>query len=110
MTENNVQNEPQAKKSKKGLIIGIIVALLAVGGAVAGALMLTGNKGEEETAYALLEDNDNPADYEQFLADYPNSILEFRCSSIISPTMFCSYFNHFIIHISHLFILFLIFS
>ena len=34
MTENNVQNEPQAKKSKKGLIIGIIVALLIVGGAV----------------------------------------------------------------------------
>lgn len=78
MTENNVQNEPQAKKSKKGLIIGIIVALLAVGGAVAGALMLTGNKGEEETAYALLEDNDNPADYEQFLADYPNSAYAFE--------------------------------
>ena len=85
MTENNVQNEPQAKKSKKGLIIGIIVALLAVGGAVAGALMLTGNKGEEETAYALLEDNDNPADYEQFLADYPNSAYAFEVQKRLKP-------------------------
>lgn len=28
---------------------------------------------EEERAYLILEDNDNPADYEQFLADFPRS-------------------------------------
>ena len=77
MTENNEMNEPQAKKSKKGLIIGIVVALLIVGSAVTGVLMMTGDKDVEETAYALLEDNDNPADYEQFLADYPNSAYAF---------------------------------
>lgn len=78
MTENNEMNEPQAKKSKKGLIIGIIVALLIVGGAVTGVLIMTGDKNAEETAYALLEDNNNPADYEQFLADYPNSTYAFE--------------------------------
>lgn len=65
------ENAPK-RKSYKGLIIGVIMALIGTG---AGAYFVIHSmqNDEEETAYAILENNDNPQDFEDYLAKFPNS-------------------------------------
>ena len=59
---------PEKKKSKVGLIIGIILGVLVLGGAIFGIIALLGNGGDEEdesiydsNAFFLRDDNDHYA-------------------------------------------------
>lgn len=70
---NNMPSQTPNKKSKAPLIITIIVVvLLLIGG---GVYFYVSNNAahEEEMAYEVLENNNNPQDYEDFLQNYPNS-------------------------------------
>lgn len=70
---NNMPSQTPNKKSKTPLIITIIVVvLLLIGG---GVYFYVSNNAahEEEMAYEVLENNNNPQDYEDFLQNYPNS-------------------------------------
>lgn len=70
---NNMPSQTPNKKSKAPLIITIIVVvLLLIGG---GVYFYVSNNAahEEEMAYEVLENNNNPQDYEDFLQKYPNS-------------------------------------
>lgn len=70
---NNMPSQTRNKKSKAPLIITIIVVvLLLIGG---GVYFYVSNNAahEEEMAYEVLENNNNPQDYEDFLQNYPNS-------------------------------------
>lgn len=70
---NNIPSQTPNKKSKAPLIITIIVVvLLLIGG---GVYFYVSNNAahEEEMAYEVLENNNNPQDYEDFLQNYPNS-------------------------------------
>ena len=70
---NNMPSQTPNKKSKAPLIITIIVVvLLLIGG---GVYFYVSNNAahEEEIAYEVLENNNNPQDYEDFLQNYPNS-------------------------------------
>ena len=64
--------EPEKKKGHGKLIAAIIViAVLILGGAGYAFYAHTQNN-DEQMAYEILENNDNPADYEDYLAKYPN--------------------------------------
>lgn len=72
---NGLNNMPPAptKKSKTPLIIAIvIVALLLIGGGTYFYISSNASQ-QEEMAYEVLENNNNPQDYEDFLEKYPNS-------------------------------------
>ena len=70
--ETPTPTEPQ-KKSKRNLyiIIAVVVVLLLGGGIYAVSYQRASN--QEEMAYEVLENNDNPEDYREFLEKYPNS-------------------------------------
>ena len=60
------QENPQGKK-KKLIIACIIVALVLIGGGGALAFFMNGTSDAEQMAYEVLENNDNPQDYKDFL-------------------------------------------
>lgn len=66
------QENPQGKK-KKLIIACIIVALVLIGGGGALAFFMNGTSDAEQMAYEVLENNDNPQDYKDFLEKYPDS-------------------------------------
>ena len=69
----HIQTAPQPKKSHKTLIVVLcIIGLLAIGATVA-FVTLNRSSSEERLAYEVLENNDNPQDYKDFLEKYPNS-------------------------------------
>lgn len=69
----HIQTAPQPKKSHKTLIVVLcIIGLLAIGATVA-VVTLNRSSSEERLAYEVLENNDNPQDYKDFLDKYPNS-------------------------------------
>ena len=69
----HIQTAPQPKKSHKTLIVVLcIIGLLAIGATVA-VVTLNRSSSEERLAYEVLENNDNPQDYKDFLEKYPNS-------------------------------------
>lgn len=61
-----------APKSRKGLWVTLIVIVLLIIGASAAYYFYQNSK-DEEVAFEILENNDNVADYEDFLQKYPNS-------------------------------------
>lgn len=65
-----VQND---KRKKTVLIISVVIALLIIVAGVVTFVTLSHSADKEQQAYEVLENNDNPIDYEAFLADYPNS-------------------------------------
>lgn len=65
-------NDGQKNKKNRNLIIGLIVALVIAVGAIIGVVCYQQSSGDEETAYEILEGNDNPQDYEDYLAKFPN--------------------------------------
>ncbi len=70
----NGDSSPNSSSQKKVLVIVacIVVGLLLVGGAT--YFVLSGNSSsQEQLAYEILENNDNPQDYKAFLEKYPNS-------------------------------------
>lgn len=66
---------PAPRKKHTTLIVGVILLLVlaAVGGAAYWYVTNTRTAADEQTAYEILENNDNPQDYEDFLANYPQS-------------------------------------
>ena len=68
----NTQPEAPKKGHKKLIATIVVIVLLLIGGG-AYAFFVHSQNDEEEMAYEILENNDNPADYEDFLAKYPNS-------------------------------------
>lgn len=83
VTENSVQTEQtgslnsesnnnNAKKKRNLYIaIAIVVVVLLCGGYYFVSAQQSAN--QEELAYQVLENNDNPEDYREFLEKYPNS-------------------------------------
>lgn len=69
------QAQPQKGKSKKGLAIAAVVAAIVVviGAGIAFFVASSNKEQSEEMAYAVLENNDNPQDYRDFLANFPES-------------------------------------
>jgi len=69
------QQTPEKKGNKKAVVACSLIALvLIVGGAVAWFFYTAHKNAENElTAYEILENNYNMADYEDFLARYPQS-------------------------------------
>ncbi len=70
------QPRPQGGKKNTGIIIATIAAVIVIALLGAGAYFFTSSvkKGhDEETAYTVLENNDNPQDYRDFLTNYPDS-------------------------------------
>lgn len=61
------------KKSKTPLIIAIVIVLALLIGGGCYYFISSNAATEEEMAYEVLENNDNPQDYEDFLEKYPNS-------------------------------------
>ena len=70
-TEAPTQQPPKRNKKTLYIIIAVLVLLL-IGG---GAWFVCANNAasQEEMAYQILENNDNPQDYQDFLEKYPNS-------------------------------------
>ncbi len=70
-TEAPTQQPPKRNKKTLYIIIAVLVVLL-IGG---GAWFVCANNAasQEEMAYQILENNDNPQDYQDFLEKYPNS-------------------------------------
>ena len=70
-TEAPTQQPPKRNKKALYIIIAVLVVLL-IGG---GAWFVCANNAasQEEMAYQILENNDNPQDYQDFLEKYPNS-------------------------------------
>lgn len=66
------QENPQGKK-KKLIIACIIAAFVLIGGGIAIALISNNTSDAEQIAYEVLENNDNPQDYKDFLEKYPDS-------------------------------------
>lgn len=66
---------PEKKGNKKTVIACCIVAILLIGGGAAAWFFYTAGKNaeNEQTAYEILENNYDTADYEAFLEQYPNS-------------------------------------
>lgn len=64
--------EPKKNNKKLIYIIIAVLAILIIGG---GIWFVSANNAasQEEMAYQILENNDNPQDYEDFLEKYPNS-------------------------------------
>lgn len=69
----SAESEPQKKNNKRNIyiIIAVVVVLLLGGGYYAISSQRASN--QEEMAYEVLENNDNPEDYREFLEKYPNS-------------------------------------
>lgn len=63
---------PRKKRTRLYVIIAIVVILLIGGGVYAYTSHTEAT--EEEMAYEVLENNDNPQDYQDFLNKYPNSV------------------------------------
>lgn len=67
-------SDARRRRRKKIWICAAIILVLALAAvAVWFVMKAQSNAQKEEKAYLILEDNDNPADYEQFLADFPKS-------------------------------------
>lgn len=76
LNESQSQNlQPKPRKSRKFLIISIIVILcFIIGGGLYVYFSERRSANDEQIAYEILEENENPQDYEKYLEDYPNSI------------------------------------
>ena len=61
------------KKSKTPLIVAIVIVIALLIGGGCYYFISSNEATEEEMAYEVLENNDNPQDYEDFLEKYPNS-------------------------------------
>ena len=77
-TTNHTPIQPEtglpAPKSRKGLwILLTVLALLIIG--ASAAYYFYQNSKDEEVAFEILENNENVADYEDFLQKFPNSHL-----------------------------------
>lgn len=70
-TSAEMSQHPQRNKKALYIIIAIIVALLIGGGA--WFVISRDAASQEELAYEVLENNDTPEDYQEFLNKYPNS-------------------------------------
>lgn len=66
-------NSPTGKKNKKTvyIIVGIVCVIAAI---LVGYFLISNrlNNSDEEAAYEILKDNDNPEDYRAYLAQFPN--------------------------------------
>lgn len=69
---NHSPNSTNNKTRIIVIIICIVVGLLLIGGATY-FVVAKNSSNEEQLAYEILENNDNPQDYQDFLDKYPNS-------------------------------------
>lgn len=65
-------SQPKNNKKRKWIIATIVILLLIIGGA-SYYIISSNAASQEEMAYEVLENNDNPQDYRDFLEKYPNS-------------------------------------
>mgnify|MGYP007078002594 FL=1 len=69
--ENPTSLQPKPKNRKPLVITLIVVAIILIAGG--GYFIYHSTQTDEEyTAYSILENNDNPQDYEDYLANFPN--------------------------------------
>lgn len=68
-----VNPQMPSKKNKAPLIIAIVVVIALIIGGGCYYFISSNAATEEEMAYEVLENNDNPQDYQDFLDKYPNS-------------------------------------
>lgn len=64
--------QPKNNKKRNWIIAMIVILLLIIGGA-SYYIISSNAASQEEMAYEVLENNDNPQDYRDFLEKYPNS-------------------------------------
>lgn len=64
--------QPKNNKKRNWIIATIVILLLIIGGA-SYYIISSNAASQEEMAYEVLENNDNPQDYRDFLEKYPNS-------------------------------------
>ena len=64
--------QPKNNKKRNWIIATIVILLLVIGGA-SYYIISSNAASQEEMAYEVLENNDNPQDYRDFLEKYPNS-------------------------------------
>ena len=65
-------SQPKNNKKRNWIIATIVILLLIIGGA-SYYIISSNAASQEEMAYEVLENNDNPQDYRDFLEKYPNS-------------------------------------
>ena len=70
-TETPSQQPPKSKKKTLYIVIAVLIVLLI--GSGAWFVYANNTASQEEMAYQILENNDNPQDYQDFLEKYPNS-------------------------------------
>ena len=70
--EQPAPEQPEKKKGHGKLIATIIVLAVLILGGGGYAFYAHTQSNDEQMAYEILENNDNPADYEDYLAKYPN--------------------------------------
>lgn len=70
--EENATMAPRKKSKTKWIVLGVMAVLLIAGGGVTAYYL--NQQDREATAYAVLTDNENMSDYEEYIEKFPQGV------------------------------------